>query len=508
MRKHVAVLSVATLLCCLLSIGHSLRNRPWNDEGAMASPAVTLLKQGKIATMIYEDAGADQPDGDTQRVGVHEHTYYLTPLYFLAQAVWYLVIPFSLLSMRLLSLFFGLVLALSTFGLIRKLTDDIWTATVGASILLLDYYFLICSSMGRMDMMSSALGFAGLAAFVHLRERSFMKAVLVSNTCIALSMLTHPIGVTHAFGWLALAWMLDRRRLGWRAVALAGVPYLVGGALYGCYILQNPHDSYLQFRGNALMLNRLQGFQKPWMALWLEVTSRYGTAYGMGGHSEGHSGPIFLKALILLGYLIGVAGCAAIRSVRRLPGAGVMLVLLAVHALSLAVVDSIKHSFYLIHVLPLYAAVLAVLLVWFYRTYPRLRILEAVAVLGFIALQTGGIAYKIKLNTYGNNYLTAVRYLKQNMGPGSMVNGSADLAFEFGFFQEQFFEDTRMGYHSGRRPEFIVVEETMRTGLDGHRLHRPRVDAYVRKLLTEEYEMVYDRTFYQIYRRKASAARN
>jgi len=94
------------------------------------------------------------------------------------------------------------------------------------------------------------------------------------------------------------------------------------------------------------------------------------------------------------------------------------------------------------------------------------------------------------------------------MRPGSFVLGSADLAFELGFRGERFIDDTRLGYFSGRKPEFIVVEEVYEITFAGHKLHRPAVHEFVTKLLAHDYELMYDRNFYKIYRRKNIVSTN
>ncbi len=147
----------------------------------------------------------------------------------------------------------------------------------------------------------------------------------------------------------------------------------------------------------------------------------------------------------------------------------------------------------------------ALSVMWLWEHKPVLRRILAVGVFLLILLQTGGIAYKVKLNTYRNQYLEAVRFLKSQIGEHSYVIGSSDLAFDLGFSGEHFRDDTRLGYFSRRKADFIVLEESYQVALEGHRLHRPSVDAYIRRLLAEEYILVYDHNHYKIYRRRGDA---
>ncbi|MBA2736159.1 MAG: hypothetical protein H0U50_05130 [Pyrinomonadaceae bacterium] len=62
-----------------------------------------------------------------------------------------------------------------------------------------------------MDMMSASLGFIGIAAFLLLRERNLTLAVLLSQTFVVLSGLTHPNGIIAFFGLLFLTFYFDFR---------------------------------------------------------------------------------------------------------------------------------------------------------------------------------------------------------------------------------------------------------------------------------------------------------
>ena len=95
-RSALVLLGAAVLLHIALSAGHSFTQRPWSDEGAMASPAYDLLHGGSMGTRLWEEAGSTF-------AGVNRHTYYLMPLYLVAQAPWYRLTGISLFSMRLFS---------------------------------------------------------------------------------------------------------------------------------------------------------------------------------------------------------------------------------------------------------------------------------------------------------------------------------------------------------------------------------------------------------------------
>ena len=100
-------------------------------------------------------------------------------------------------------------------------------------------------------MMSASLGLAGIAAYLNLRELSLTRAVLVSQSCAVAAGLTHPVG--GLLWWAALLLLtlyFDLRRLRFRQLMTALIPYVVGGIGWGIYIARSPSDFWAQFIGN------------------------------------------------------------------------------------------------------------------------------------------------------------------------------------------------------------------------------------------------------------------
>ena len=76
--------------------------------------------------------------------------------------------------------------------------------------------------------------------------------------------------------------------------------------------------------------------------------------------------------------------------------------------------------------------------------------------------------------------------------------GSAELGFSLGF-TSQLLDDTRLGYYSGRHPEFIVVDSRYQSWIVGYLASEPAVQAHVQTLLAQ-YEQVYAHGTDVIYR--------
>jgi hypothetical protein len=120
----------------------------------------------------------------------------------------------------------------STGVIIRRLCGGRAAALIGAAVLAVDFGFVDSASDARMDMTCAALGFAALAAYLSLRERSFPRAVVVSHTLASAAVFAHPNG---AFAVAALvvttAW-LDRDRVKPITIAFMAAPYVLGGMLW------------------------------------------------------------------------------------------------------------------------------------------------------------------------------------------------------------------------------------------------------------------------------------
>ena len=406
--------------------------------------------------------------------------------------------------MRMLSALWGLVAIIAWWLIVYRLSGDRWLALLAASIIALDYTFITGASFGRMDMMCAALSFAGFAAYLVLRQRNFTLAVIVSQTLIVLSGLTHPYGILGLAGLVFLTLYFDRKQVRLRHVAVAAIPYVIGAVCWGLYILQSPELFASQWIGNATAGNnnvgRLDGLLAPWSAIYREITLRYLVAFGMGGHSAGSSSLAKLKIFIFLTYFVGVIGALLTRSIRTPEGFRALLYLTGIYLLILTLVDGQKLSWYLVRVMPFYTALLAAFLTWLWRSSRVPRWLIAAPVVLFLILQVGGLFQRMRQNSYRGSYLPAVNFLKANAGPSSLIMGSTELAFELGY-EANLVDDIRLGYYTKKKPDFIVVEEIYKDAFVGIGTQDLTVYQHVLDLIANEYHPVYDHAHYTIYAR-------
>ncbi len=142
---------------------------------------------------------------------IDRYTYWIMPIYPVAQAIWYRLFSFSLASMRALSIFCGLLGFTWIGGLAARFPPP---------------------DRGHLRR---------VAVHGHWREKNLRLAILLSQTLVAASGLTHPNGGMLSFlGGLWRVLYFDRRRIRPAHVAIAAIPYAAGALGWGAYIAQDP----------------------------------------------------------------------------------------------------------------------------------------------------------------------------------------------------------------------------------------------------------------------------
>ncbi len=473
--------------------------RPRADEGFFASPALNLATTGSMGTLVLEGHHQFMKD-------IHQYTYWITPLHFLAQAAWYKVFGFSMFSMRTLSIAFALAALGAWFLIVRRISGRDGLAVFTVALIGLDYNFAMGGSSGRMDMMAAGLGFSAFAAYLLLRERRFTAAVVIANTLVCAAGLTHPVaGYLYFSGLVLLTLYYDRARLRWQHLAFAALPYLAGLGGWGLYILKDPSAFLVQFGTNTTMKGRLTGLTAPWLGIVHEVLDRYLVSFGLGPHSISNRGPIYLKFLILVWFVAGLIGAVATREIRANKGYRALMLLAGLFFLLLSVLDGQKAYYYLIHIFPFYAALAAafVFRLWDRRLAPRWMVSAAVA--GVLVLQIGAIVLRCREDTYRRTYDPVIAFLQRTLKPGDTVIASASLGFGLRF-PRTLIDDVRLGYYTGRRPNYIVINEEYYLVFCDYQHSEPEFYRFIAARLAREYERIYDRDGYQVYALREGAA--
>ncbi|HVN05171.1 MAG TPA: glycosyltransferase family 39 protein, partial [Bryobacteraceae bacterium] len=347
-RSPVLWTVLILLFYLALSAGTAHALRPWVDEGWHGAPAWSLAFRGYMGTPCYVEAGLKDID---------RYTYWIMPIYPVLQAAWYRVFSFSLESMRALSILCVLIGMISWALAFRRLTGDRSGALLFMALMACEYISLTGAGTGRPDAMSFAFQAAAFATYLRWRERDLRWAILLSQTLVVASGLTHPNGGMLSFlgaAWLAM--YFDWRRIRPVHVAIAAIPYAVGAIGWGAYIMQDPSAFVAQY--GYQLGTRSQMLVAPWVAVRDEFVRRYLTNMGLRLHSPGSYGPHYLKALIFAAYAVSIAGMLAIPALRRQTASRALLGLIGIYLFFYTFLEGTKASYYLIYfVYPYTAAV-------------------------------------------------------------------------------------------------------------------------------------------------------
>jgi hypothetical protein len=471
---------------------------PWMDEGWVTYPAVSLAHTGHTGISGLEPSGSWL---SAELTGANRYCYWNLPASLLVQGIWYKVFGFSILTMRSLGIAFGLVGILSWFIIVSKLSASSVAGSLAAVFLAVDYTYLWTAADGRMDMMCAALGWAGIASYLALRETRWNAALWLSNSLMAISVSTHPNAVMPLLSFFILLLYFDRRRLSWRSLVFL-TPYLAIANLWGAYILQRPDYFLAQFHANTAARGgvRWGGLAHPWQALVNEVAVRYLFHFSKesmwGGQNPAYAQPIPLC------YCLGFLAAWIYPTVRRTRGLLLLLLLATGHLVFMVLFVGLKSPCYTVYILPFYAATWALVTWKFHVRHSLLAPLSVVLGVFLIGCQVGVEVYKIRQDAYHTEYLPVVRFVESNLEKrGGTVTAHAYFGFNLGF--DSLRDDIRLGFYSPIRPRLVIediwYDEWWNTMFLSE---EPSLYRYVHEVIETEYEPVFENRRFRVFERK------
>ena len=407
------------LAISLALAGWSARNRiPWSDEGLFSSASHNLAFHGFMGTTVVDPS----LPGLTR---IDRRTYMVMPLFLLGQALWYQVFPHTVLGSRAFSIFWAPVAALAFRLFLARLFPRTSIPSLAFILLVTSYIFIDVAAFSRPDMMCLALGLCGLASFLSLRDRSLPLALFVSNAFVAASGMTHPNGIFHFVALCVVVLWFDRRRLNFVSVAAAACPYLIFGALWSLYILQDKQAFIDQFGANGANggNDRLPRSWNPVSLVLSEIRDRYFYVFGLV--TRGFS---LFKLAALFAYIGSILFCVLNRDLRSLPGVRLLLILFISYFTAMCLFNQ-KLSYYIINILPVYVALLAVAICYLWGRWPKLHVPIIIAILGLISIETSGIVIRAVTRSYIKPQREAVAYINAHSRPGDSIYATCALIF-------------------------------------------------------------------------------
>jgi hypothetical protein len=412
------------------------------------------------------------------------------PLFLVLQAGWYRIVGFGLVQLRLLSGVWGLVLLGAWYIFLKSLLRSQSLALLATGIMACDTVLIQYSSYGRMDVMCTALGIAGWAAYLRLRVANLPMAVCSAVALLVASFLTHPNAIFGIAGFCLLFSYFDLRALSLRLIGWAALPVAVGVFGWGWYIIRDPSVFVVQFLNNAM--GRGGGFLSPLQSVRNEVI-RHLSIFGLVDH-----GPGSIKAVVLAAYLGSLVLVWTIPDLRRQRVLRPFQLLSVVMLFLLVFYDRYKLEFYFVNIVPIYVTMFALVVNWFWQSTLRVRPLVVVVLAAVVTVNGLTILKRVREDLYGNDYLPAVRYLLASTPASGVINGPAELGFGLGF-QEHLDDDIRMGFYSGRTPMMIAIGKgTQKDDFPEIEQFEPETWRHMRDVL-RQFRPVFENRLYTIY---------
>jgi hypothetical protein len=471
-RQRRLILLSAFLLFASLAIGRCFANLPWVDEGWFFDPVYNWLTHGHTGTTVLDATGFPWE-------GIERRQYWQPPLHLVVDAIWLKVMGLTLPAFRGLSVFAGIFFLLSWLFLLNHFQAPRAVTLLAFLFIATDYTVVRAGSDGRTDMLAAAFGIGAVATYLRFRQERFTIAIILSQTLAVCGGLTHPMGGVPYLAMLAYFFVTgkDWQRIRPVHVALAAIPYIVGGACWGAYILQDPAGFRRIFHGSTA--GRLSGIWHPLLSVRNEIVQRYLVPFGLTRDS------LVLKAKLMIPiiYFAAAALVWIIGPIRRQPYLKPFLAMWSIMALALLALDNQRNGTYLGHVFPLYAILLSALICWLYenRRFPRALLVLVAA--GFCLLQMGGSLYIIYQNPYHREYLPVTDFVLQQASPGDRIVGTSELGFGIGF--DRLIDDMSLGYFGGKpSPDILILNPRYLAFYDQMRRENPPAYAFIEQRLS------------------------
>jgi len=479
------IIAIVFAIYLTFGISRALTNMPWCDEAWFADSAVNLVRNGFMGNTLMVDAGGPLES-------IKSHTYWQPPLYFLAEALVFRIFGVGLFQARFLSVFFGLLGLLAIYYIVKKSLGNVGLPVLLALLLIAtDYFYLNIASDARMDMMSASLTLFAIASYLLLRENRLDIGLLISNSLVCLSGLSHPNGILGLFMLWAIILYLDRKKLQRKHILLCVIPYAVSAVGWGMYIAKDIQAFKSQFFSNVFRPESetyVNGLK--WASIRQEIVQRYLYSFGL---YPGRTSivPLF-KLPVLLFFLVNfVLGPFYLKRKEEMAQ---WFVLLACF-LGLMFVIANKSASYLVWITPLF--VINSIAVWQCLKNRRyLKWVYNLALAYVVLISISGQLRIISMDQYGNKYLHDIVEFDTNYYQGGLIYGSGELAFYYDFDHSVIKDDRKLGWVTGRKAKYLALSPVVSQALDGLKQQSEDAAKYIRNLFDGEYELLYQGRYY------------
>jgi hypothetical protein len=387
---------------------------------------------------------------------------------------------------------------MAMFYILLRLFPDRRVAQLATLLISMAFVFLWSSADGRPDAMANCLVICSIAAYLRLRETNLGLAILASQILFAAGVFAHLNALVVLPALMGMVWYFDRSRLKWHDLLPAAAPYIFFAALWSLYIMQKPGDFAAQFFPQAGWSERWKGFLRPDLAIDAELL-RHLRAYYI---DDLWSGVMNGWAVIipLLDFSAVIWFLRIKRGLEKTERAFLHFVVLLL--CSMTFLNGFKGHFYLIYIVPTYAAVVAAWLLNLWARSPTGKWAAAFIAFTFALLQLTTTLQHIRVDEYHHEYEPTIRALAGYRAKGKSIVGTAGLGFGLEF--EGFKDDIREGTYSGIESDVLVIDRSYRRFAGMFEKQEPRVFAHIVTILSTEYTLTAQYGSFWIFERVRS----
>lgn len=287
---------------------------------------------------------------------------------------------------------------------------------------------------------------------------------------------------------IATVLLLDAGRLRVTHILPFAIPYLVGGAAYGAWAMSDIEGFKGQLGGNDAS-RRMAFLRHPLDAIIGEM-NLYKYVFIGSQYDPGKFAP--LKMVLLLTWFGGYLGQAFVGLKTR---AGMVLTLCGAIPVVVLTFFNVRNDYYLIYIVPFFAANAAVLFVYLWRRGIPMRRFAAVAVAAVLTVNMAATGKRIVAARRQNVEFRRLATVASSMLPqGQRLIGPASYAFGVGM--DRVVEDPTLGFYSRWCPALMIVYGLAPNEVENLRQGAPEVLAYRDRIVAVYYKSV-DGPIYQ-----------
>lgn len=425
-----------------LLTAHALTKAPHTDEGDLASAATSLLDRGRVAFPMSYDYGPS----------VRNEYHLVPPFYPAALAAWFAPFGQSLVSYRLFHVAWAVLLVVAWMRVTRLGSTTPVSLAFAAGVLALNYD-VINLGVSRYDVVCAALNAAAIAAYATWRADRFGRAIVVANSLLALSAITHPYALFGLIGCVTLMLAYgDWRRIRVRHVLLALVPYVVA---FSAWILMiGGHWAEMREQIRMQASTRVIDYGSPLQVIVSDFVVRWWELFA--GWREGVPKIMRAKTLFLLLWALVPLLALRQKSAEVRPLRIGVVVYTVAALLILPFTDNMHVQIYNVHVIVGLSALTAMVASDAWERWPRLRPLVLTGIAGMCLFAVAAIGFRVRQRELQREFRPIQQLLAREVSTDDVVIAPSELGFGLGFEEHVRDDPALTSLDRGAMPKVIV----------------------------------------------------